>query len=97
MLARILEKICDIVVLIAVTELLLNGDVPPLNESDDTTKEKAEPARHGEWVEGSAHRDDDGYILQNYKCSVCECEIEYIETDYNFCPYCGAKMDRGYR
>lgn len=45
--------------------------------------------KHGKWM----HNNDDGIIL----CSECEHEA-YWDTDYgqqlfDYCPYCGARMD----
>lgn len=50
--------------------------------------------RHGKWIyDGS----DIGWA--NYKCSSCgECFVLEAgtpqENEYNFCPHCGAKMDK---
>lgn len=48
--------------------------------------------KHGKWT--------DAYIsgVHHYRCTNCGEYIEAIWTanfDYNFCPNCGAKMDRG--
>ena len=43
----------------------------------------AEPVRHGKWVE--AYKG-----LSSCKCSVCNA---VYETETNYCPKCGAKMD----
>lgn len=48
-----------------------------------------QPIKHGKWL----HINDDGIIF----CSDCENEA-YWDTDYgqqlfDFCPYCGARMD----
>lgn len=37
--------------------------------------------KHGEWLPFC-----DGY---GYKCSVC---CTYVDSPYNYCPYCGAEM-----
>ena len=39
----------------------------------------AEPVRHGKWVIEDGH--------------VCCSECGEISKEYNYCPYCGAKMD----
>jgi hypothetical protein len=40
-----------------------------------------------------------GYLEPPYgdtcKCSLCEFEIDVSESNYNFCPNCGAKMKGG--
>lgn len=41
-----------------------------------------EEVKHGEW------ENNGGF----YRCSEC---INYTNYDYDYCPYCGAKMDRG--
>ena len=53
----------------------------------------------GKWREISSHRDDDGYILRDYECSVClgiirdvpDCLNSDLELD-RYCPMCGARM-----
>ena len=51
-----------------------------------------EPLRHGEWI-----RDTDHHWDSKYKCSRCEYETDvdtcFGKPLYNYCPYCGAKMD----
>lgn len=40
--------------------------------------------------------DDTGFRIPGYRCSVCHCECEDWENKptYNFCPNCGAQMER---
>ena len=45
----------------------------------------AKPVRHGRWVKGK-------YPL--YSCSECGAIYQFIGYGYNYCPECGAKMDR---
>lgn len=51
--------------------------------------------KHGEW---KAIVKQDNYFEPPYcdtcKCSVCGYVIDVSETDYNYCPNCGAKMKR---
>ena len=52
------------------------------------------PVRHGLFL-GTEY---DGYadgnpVYYEWQCSVCGCIFEDDEPTYNFCPYCGAKMD----
>ena len=51
---------------------------------------KAEPVRHGKWI---PHEDEDGEHYGD-KCSECS---EWYVMPYgktNFCPHCGARMDK---
>lgn len=57
--------------------------------SDDCNVE-FEPVRHGEWIENTLF----GLGVEKYhgfKCSVCN---EHTGNITNFCPNCGAKMDK---
>lgn len=50
----------------------------------------AVPVVHGEW------EDDD--ILKESRCSACGEVSSWFDSDieyWNYCPYCGAKMDGG--
>ena len=52
--------------------------------------------RHGKWID---LHDEDVLYEQTYKCSVCgECFVLETgtpqENEYNYCPHCGAKMNR---
>ncbi len=50
---------------------------------------EAEPVRHGRW---SLAEDGDGVV-----CSCCGkdfCNLVYETDDFNYCPNCGAKMDK---
>ena len=57
---------------------------------------------HGEWEERETfHNADDNPIIEEWqsaRCSVCNkyhtTPYMYYFSDYNFCPNCGAKMDR---
>lgn len=49
------------------------------------------PIRHGYWVEIDPHKDVEGWIECDYQCSICK-EISWEGT--NYCPHCGAKMDK---
>ncbi|MBQ2175620.1 MAG: hypothetical protein II453_11385 [Alphaproteobacteria bacterium] len=46
---------------------------------------KAEPIRHGKWI----HND----IMETDICSCCHTLLECDVRGFNYCPYCGAKMD----
>lgn len=47
-----------------------------------------EPVRHGEWI----HPTEYGLNLPEHYCSECGA-WEYSDTESNYCPNCGAKMD----
>lgn len=51
---------------------------------DDQPTVDAEPVRRGEWI-------DEGNGL--YSCSECLI-LDHREPKHNFCPNCGAKMDK---
>lgn len=54
--------------------------------ADKITSGEYQPVRHGRWI-----HDMVGYV----KCSVCNDLEEYVcVIFYNFCPNCGAKMDK---
>lgn len=44
----------------------------------------AKPVRHGFWKYG-----ENRFGIPNWECSVCGC---HGRGDYNYCPWCGAKM-----
>lgn len=44
------------------------------------------PVRHGRWIDAREYCGD-------YMCS--NCETLYGTNKFNYCPYCGAKMDGG--
>ena len=46
---------------------------------------EAEPVRHGRWI----WLDD----LYEVSCS-CSCCSDVVNGIYNYCPHCGAKMDK---
>lgn len=59
--------------------------------------DEAEPVRHGRWVNGNEMPDYPRVPYRPYAmyCSACRGEA-YWDADYelfDYCPYCGAKMD----
>lgn len=52
----------------------------------ETPTIEAEPAKHGEWI--------DGFFKNTVECSLCvESGVtKCYETMTNYCPYCGARM-----
>lgn len=56
----------------------------------------AEPERKkGEWIYDTERVMNNGGIYRKYHCS--ECGQQIIGAVRNFCPYCGAEMNRGDR
>lgn len=57
----------------------------------------AEPVRHGYWIkEKIVTQTTAGIQLVTwaYVCSECKMRLSIVETKKNYCPYCGAKMDK---
>ena len=50
-----------------------------LETINNATTIEAEPVRHGKWIIEDGH--------------VCCSECGEISKEYNWCPYCGARMD----
>ena len=51
----------------------------------------AMPVRHGKWIHEVRYTIDSLHSYQQYRCS--ECGMTYI-TNTNYCPNCGARMDK---
>ncbi len=49
-----------------------------------------EPVRHGKWNPYKWYIDEDSWT-DELECS--ECGYKFGDTEYNYCPNCGAKMD----
>lgn len=67
------------------------GDVLRLINSEPTAD--VQEVRHGKWL-----YEDSDIGWTDYKCSDCGNIISTVAQDedlYSYCPYCGAKMDRG--
>lgn len=56
---------------------------------DEAEGADVEPVRHGRWI---PHETDDGFS-NGVQCTVCG-EWFYKYFTYNYCPDCGAKMDK---
>lgn len=55
----------------------------------------AVPAKHGKFIGTEYDGYADGYpVYYEWKCSECGCVFEDDEPTYNYCPNCGAKMER---
>ena len=50
----------------------------------------AEPVRHGKWIPISSNKK----WIDVSKCSVCGKQYSLYPLDYNYCPNCGARMDK---
>lgn len=51
----------------------------------------AVPVRYGKWI----HKwSGDGSTWLEQRCSECGMVMEEEPIDYNFCPMCGARMDK---
>lgn len=52
----------------------------------------AVPVVHGEWIKCGEDDSDEG----DYYCSACNHKkfFPFEEPNYNYCPYCNAKMDK---
>ena len=75
-------------------ERLLHCDFPYLSETtleeliDEAPTIDAEPVKHGKWI---------GYAgTIGNECSVCGKWIDVLQgtVEMNYCPNCGARMDR---
>ena len=50
--------------------------------------------RHGKWVHSEIEDDDWGRTFHEWTCSVCGYSVGHNPTGENYCPNCGAKMDK---
>lgn len=63
----------------------------------EVPKADVAPVRHGEWE----RIEDDYFCTLTLRCSLCheewcfEEDFDVPDSNYNFCPNCGAKMDGG--
>ena len=70
---------------------LMNLSGTAINIDDIPSEIDVAPVRHGKWL-----CSDD--IYETAVCSVCNFDTgepyEYVKKSWNFCPNCGAKMER---
>lgn len=61
---------------------------------EDMPAAEVEPMKHSRWLDG-AEKFTCG--LHNAECSICGANISWsgCDEDFNYCPNCGAKMDKG--
>lgn len=52
------------------------------------------PMRYGKWVHSEIEDDDWGGTFHKWTCSVCGYSVGLNPTGENYCPNCGAKMDK---
>lgn len=52
------------------------------------------PVRHGKWVHSEIEDDDWGRTFHEWTCSVCGYSVAHNPTGENYCPNCGALMDK---
>lgn len=53
-----------------------------------------EPVRYGKWIHSEIEDDDWGRTFHEWTCSVCGYSVAHNPTGENYCPNCGAKMDK---
>ena len=69
--------------------ILSDEDVKAIETAIDTV-EDVQPVKHGKWILTGDEQLDNIYF--GNKCS--ECEFIYCGDLFNYCPECGAKMDK---
>lgn len=82
-------------VLIEALNQVTNDPTCPLNIAADVYQVATEipaadvaPVRHGGYVWTDENNSDDA------ECSCCSYQVEHpLFNDFNYCPYCGAKLD----
>lgn len=60
-----------------------------IRDTDDVVKVFV-PVRHGRWIEHERYA-----FGVMYDCSICDNRILDNGHSWNYCPNCGARMDRG--
>ena len=62
---------------------------------EDAPTIEAEPVKHGRWMNRNGHPVSTALSCYSAKCSECELYsgMQYINKPYNYCPYCGTRMD----
>lgn len=61
---------------------------------DRTPREDVAPVVHGQWVHTSIEDDDWGGTYHKWSCSACGWSTGQNPLGNNYCPNCGAKMDK---
>ena len=57
----------------------------------DAPIEDVAPVAHGKWIYDTERTAADGWTHKQYHCVICGGQM--LGGLFNFCPYCGAKMD----
>ena len=56
---------------------------------DEVPKADVQEVRHGKWIKSKHIK-----FGNEFKCPFCDYSCFTDDMDYNFCPNCGAKMDK---
>lgn len=48
------------------------------------------PAKVGHWIEYKYAEESEGHLISNFVCDKCHA---WAGADYDYCPFCGAKME----
>lgn len=62
----------------------------PIEEVDDVAFELAKEPKIGKWIED----DEQIHVEKTYHCSECGYDIWGVDEKSNYCPNCGAEMER---
>ena len=56
-----------------------------------------DPVKHGKWIVSCVKVQNMNIVRYRNTCSVCGKIADFLlrELHYNYCPYCGARMDGG--
>lgn len=66
-----------------------------ISRIDEEPTVDAVTVRHGEFIGTEYDGYADGYpVYYEWKCSECGCIFEDDEPTYNYCPNCGARVDK---
>lgn len=75
-----------------------NADINYIITNAPTVEDVA-PVRRGRWMEREVIRLQYGLDIQSQRCSNCgkyhTTPYMYFFNGYNYCPWCGARMDGG--
>ena len=76
------------------TEIYVNNLPPMLNKADVDNNLRllpsadVQPLRHGHWIDETFK--PTGLVFHPYVCDQCGC---HSESNFTYCPDCGARMD----
>lgn len=73
------------------------GFLSALIEVKMSVADEVETTTNGLWLEREVIRVQEGFEMQSQRCSECgryhTTPYMYYFNDYNYCPWCGSKMD----